>query len=245
VSEPSGVPAGPTSRAGDRHYRSWVGPAGRFDTIAAQQFGLLTLGGLREHHTLLDIGCGSLRAGRLFITYLQVGNYYGIEPEQWVLDEGIKEMLGREFIDLRKPTFSNDANFTLTTFGRQFDFLLAQSIFSHTTQAQVRRCFEEARKVVSPTSQFFATFVKGDDDYVGDEWVYPGIVTFRPSTMRSIAADNGFNMKLLEWPHPSQQWAQFTPVEAQKRRLPFALRANRAKIAKLEEQLAAQGASLA
>ncbi len=237
--------AGPDARAGAHNYRAWVGPAGRFDTISAQQFGLLTLGGLREHHTLLDIGCGSLRAGRLLITYLLPGNYYGIEPEKWVLEEGIREMLGEQFIELRRPTFSDDADFTLTCFGRQFDYLLAQSIFSHTNLDQLRRCFAQAREVVTPTSKFFATYVPGDSDYEGSDWVYPGIVHFRTSTMRSIAAEHGFTMKVLEWPHPSQQWALFRPVEAGDKPLPPALRANRKRIAELEKKLADRDAELA
>jgi hypothetical protein len=234
----------PENRAGARNYRAWVGPAGRFDTIAAQQFALLTLGGLREGHTLLDIGCGSLRAGRLFITYLQPGHYYGLEPEKWVLEEGIREMLGQEFIDLRQPTFSHDAGFTLTDFGQMFDFLLAQSIFSHTTRAQVERCFSQAQKVVGPKSMFFATFIPGDTDYDGDEWVYPGIVRFRVKTMREIAAAHGFTMQLLEWPHPSQQWALFRPVEAGKPKLPRALRPNQRKIADLQTRVAELEAQL-
>jgi hypothetical protein len=234
----------PESRAGARNYRAWVGPPGRFDTIAAQQFALLTLGGLRDSHTLLDIGCGSLRAGRLFISYLQPGHYYGLEPEKWVLEEGIREMLGQEFIDLRQPTFSHDATFTLTDFGQTFDFLLAQSIFSHTTRAQVDRCFSEARNVVGAQSMFFATFIPGDTDYDGDEWVYPGIVHFRTKTMRSIAADHGFTMQLLEWPHPAQQWALFTPEEAGKAKLPPALRPNQQRIAKLQSRVAELEAEL-
>jgi SAM-dependent methyltransferase len=235
----------PENRAGARNYRAWVGPVSRFDTISAQQFGLLTLGGLRDRHTMLDIGCGSLRAGRLFITYLQPGHYYGLEPEKWVLEEGIREMLGQEFIDLRQPTFSHDANFTLTDFGQTFDFLLAQSIFSHTTRDQMERCFSEARKVVHPESKFFATFVPGDVDYDGDEWVYPGIVHFRVKTMREVAAEHGFTMQLLEWPHPAQQWALFRPVEAGKPKLPPALRPNQQRIAKLEARVTELEAELA
>src|SRR5690242_11872125 len=70
--------------AGDPHYRSFVGPPERYDLLAALQFNLLTSLGLREYHSLLDIGCGSLRAGRLFMTYLLPGNYCGVEPEQWL-----------------------------------------------------------------------------------------------------------------------------------------------------------------
>ncbi len=34
---------------------------------------------------MLDIGCGNLRGGRLFIDYLDAGNYYGIDISPEIL----------------------------------------------------------------------------------------------------------------------------------------------------------------
>ena len=55
---------------GARHYAAYVGPPEQYDFMGATQFRLLTTLGLREHHSVLDFGCGSLRAGRLLIPYL-------------------------------------------------------------------------------------------------------------------------------------------------------------------------------
>lgn len=63
-------------------YREYVGPETEYDLIGAMQFRLLSTLGLRENHKLLDFGCGSLRAGRLFIPYLNPGNYTGVEPNE-------------------------------------------------------------------------------------------------------------------------------------------------------------------
>ena len=76
---------------GARHHRAWVGSPDNYDLSSALQFSLLTSLGLRENHTLLDIGCGSLRGGRLALMYLLPEHYYGIEPEQWLIDEGFKK----------------------------------------------------------------------------------------------------------------------------------------------------------
>src|SRR5207302_381599 len=51
-------------KPGDPHYRAYVGPPEDYDLIAAMTFNLLTTLCLRQHHSLLDIGCGSLRIGR-------------------------------------------------------------------------------------------------------------------------------------------------------------------------------------
>lgn len=223
--------------AGDKNYRAWVGPPKRFDTIAASQFQLLTLAGLRERHTLLDIGCGSLRAGRLFLSYLAPGNYYGIEPEEWVLEEGIREQLGKEFMELKRPTFIHDRDFTMTEFGRQFDYLLAQSILSHTSLEQVERCLDQARQVMTESSVFFATFVEGEKDYDGQEWVYPGIAHFRPETMLRVAGEHGLDMELVDWHHPTQQWAAFYLEGTSHKALPRSQRSYRREIRQQRRRL--------
>ncbi len=190
---------------GSHDYRAFVGPPNKYDLVSAMQFNLLTALGLREHHSLLDIGCGSLRAGRLFIPFLLPGHYYGIEPEQWLIEEGIDRELGHDVITLKQPVFSNDSNFTLSTFGRTFDFLLAQSIFSHASATQIRRCLDEACRVMTPTSIFAATFIKGDSNYTGEEWVYPGCVTYTPDFMAELAQEVGLALKPIKWAHPTEQ----------------------------------------
>jgi len=178
------------------------------------QFNLLTFLGLRETHYLLDIGCGSLRGGRLFIPYLLPGRYYGIEPEQWLIEDGIKNEIGQDMIRIKRPTFSNDSNFTLTMFGRTFDYLLAQSIFTHAAQSHIRRCLSEAAKVMAPTSIFAATIFMGKEDYSGSEWQGAVALTYRLETMERFAHEQGLICQLIGWPHPSgQTWLAFARPE--------------------------------
>ena len=195
-------------------HRKFVGPPEKYDLASAGQFSLLTALGLREENTLLDIGCGSLRGGRLFITYLKPGKYFGIEPEQWLIDQGIDTEMGRDLVALKKPSFNNDANFTLSSFGRKFDFMLAQSIFSHATQTQIRRCLSEAKKALEPDGIFAATFFPGDANYEGTEWVYPGCVYYTLEYFTTLATDEGLACKPLNWTHTNQQkWVALTHPE--------------------------------
>src|SRR6201998_4239980 len=92
-------------KPGDPHYPAYVGPPEEYDLIAAMTFNLLTTLGLRQHHTVLDIGCGSLRVGRLLIPYLNTGNYSGIEPNKWLVDEGIQRETGRDQIRIKRARF--------------------------------------------------------------------------------------------------------------------------------------------
>ena len=207
--------AAPPDRAapppiGSRDYRAFVGPPDKYDLVGANQFSLLVALGLREHHALLDVGCGSLRAGRLFLAYLLPERYFAIEPQEWLVREGVERELGADVLRVKRPRFSIDRDFTLGTFGRPMDFIVAQSIFSHAALSQVRRCLAEAAKVMRPRAVFAVTFCEGAEDYAGDDWVYPGCVTYTFDRLRTLAREQGLEAVRLAWPHPNgQQWVAF------------------------------------
>ncbi len=186
-------------------YKRHVGPPELYSVIGRHQFELLQLCGLCPNHSLLDVGCGSLRAGKLLIPYLQPGNYFGIEPNRDVLREGIRHNVDQATLEEQRPTFSYDTEFNLGVFGRQFDFLLAHSIFTHASQQQIRKCFIEARKVMSPTSVFLANYNKADTDtdYTGTEWVYPAHVAYTFAGISALAEEAGLRCLELNSEHPA------------------------------------------
>ena len=200
--------------AGARHYRAFVGPPEKYDLVSAMQFNLLTTSGLREHHTLLDIGCGSLRAGRLFIPFLLPGHYFGLEPNAWLVDQGLKREVGRDLVRIKRPVFDHKGEFQLSVFGREFDYLLAQSIFSHAAPQQIEKCLAEARKVMHPNSMFFATYVAGEKNYEGREWLYPECVNYTEEQMLQFANAAGLQAAPNPWKHPNdQRWLLITRPE--------------------------------
>ena len=135
---------------GDPEYRAFVGPFEQYDVMGATQFSLLYSLGIRQHHRLLDVGCGSLRSGRLFITYLEPGNYTGVEPNTWLVDDAIAYQTGRSLIDIKAPVFSNNDGFDFSDLG-MFDSVIAQSIASHAGPSPVARMLASIRSVLVPT----------------------------------------------------------------------------------------------
>jgi cyclopropane fatty-acyl-phospholipid synthase-like methyltransferase len=195
-------------KPGDSHYRAYVGPPEDYDLVAAMTFGLLTTLGLRQHHRLLDIGCGSLRNGRLFIPYLNNGNYVGIEPNQWLVEEGISQEIGQNLVDLKQPHFYfTDSADALPE--EPFDFAVAQSIFSHTGADLLERWLSQITKILKPTGAMTATFHIGTDDPTESGWVYPACVKFKLESMHQLAMKHGLLFGLLDWRHPRQSWAIF------------------------------------
>lgn len=193
--------------AGDEHYKAYVGPPLKYDLMGALQFTLLTACGLRSEHYLCDIGCGSLRAGKLLIPYLEKGHYCGLEPNDWLVADGFAKELGDEIKALKAPRFEHNANFAFGAFRQKFDFLIAQSIFSHAAPQQIEKCLQEVAAVLQPSGWFLATFVIGPKDYRGEEWVYPGCVEYRPETVKRFAQNAGLQATACSWPHPNgQSW---------------------------------------
>jgi hypothetical protein len=192
-------------KPGDSHYKAYVGPPNKYDLVGSMQFNLLTNFGLRDYHKLLDIGCGSLRSGKLMIPHLKEGNYYGIEPNKWLIEEGIKHELGNDIIEIKKPVFDYNSEFNFKIFKQKFDFLIAQSIFSHTSVNQINMCLEEAKIVMKPESMFFATFVLGEENYLGKEWVYPGCVTYKHSYILELIRNHNLDAIQIKSSHPNMQ----------------------------------------
>jgi SAM-dependent methyltransferase len=207
--KPRSTGAGSGLKPGDEHYRAYVGPPQDYDLVSAMTFNLLTSAGLRQHHRLLDIGCGSLRSGRLFIPYLDAGNYIGIEPNAWLVQDGILNETGEDLIRLKRPVFSHETSLKGFKDPLQLDYAVAQSIFSHASLGIMRDWLRDCARHLKESGALFATFLEGDTDYQGEEWVYPGCVNFTQATVERLAAEQGFRFTLLDWYHPRQRWALF------------------------------------
>jgi SAM-dependent methyltransferase len=197
-------------KPGDPHYRAYVGPPEDYDLIAAMTFNLLTTLGLRQHHTLLDIGCGSLRIGRLLIPYLNRGKYFGIEPAEWLVAEGIEHELGKAVVQTKRPTFLfTDSPSAIVEANTSFDFALAQSVFSHCGLDLIQGWLSAISRSLARDGALVATFLPGDEDSVRTGWIYPECVNYRPTTLERAAAEANLRFEILDWKHPRQTWALF------------------------------------
>jgi hypothetical protein len=191
--------------AGSDHYRAWVGPPATYDLVGALQFTALTDLGLREYHYLCEVGCGSLRAGRLFIPYLLDRHYCGIEPNRKVLRQGLRQHFGghgpdSDIMKKKKPRFRYGTNFDIAAFGVDFDFILAQSVISHTGPAETSLFFQQCARAMGSTSIVLFTFIRGSENCTEDGWFYPKCVKYTTAYMRQLARDNGLDLQVIEWP---------------------------------------------
>lgn len=191
----------PQKRQSD--HRAAVG--GMWDVIGRLQFDFMKEQGLTPQHRLLDIGCGSLRAGRFFIEYLDPGGYLGLDVDEALVREGLRLEVNPKLVDAKKPRFSFNFDFEFA-FDDKPDFVLAQSVFTHLTPVQMRICLTNLRRF-APGCIFYLTFNESAFDW-------PAL--FSPNTQRTyfytrrlmekIAGECGWSMTYIgDWGHPRNQ----------------------------------------
>ncbi|MGH2910543.1 MAG: methyltransferase [Solirubrobacteraceae bacterium] len=195
-------------------YRSFVGPADQYDLIGAAQFALLYALGLRAHHRLLDVGCGSLRAGRMLIAYLEPGRYVGVEPEHWFIEEAIEREIGRDMVAIKQPRFDHSSDFSLDHLGR-FDFVLAQGVATNTGPTLLPALLAAVEQTLECDGLAAITVIhsdSGDSDAlaveIDDESArrYPGCYSYRRDAIAQIVAAAGLAGEPIAWHHPRHTW---------------------------------------
>lgn len=195
-------------RPGSDHPRAWVGPPYLYDKIGGVQFQLLLELGLREHHRFLDVGCGSLRLGRLAIMYLLPNRYFGVEPNKKILREGCKLHFGAvpersQLIKAKAPSFAHNDQFDFSFTGEhKMDFVFAQSIASHTGPQMTRDLLSAIASVMHDESVAMVTFIKcgPQKSNTAEGWFYPECVAYSDYVFGKFCSESGLHAYRCSWP---------------------------------------------
>ncbi|GLW06129.1 methyltransferase [Microtetraspora sp. NBRC 13810] len=167
----------------------------RWNALGRMQFDYLVGHGLRPDMRMLEIGCGNLRAGRLFIDHLQPSCYYGVDispdilmaAQEVLADYGLRDKLPHltPVRDLRLA-FLPDAH---------FDVVHAHSVFSHSPLHVIEECFAHVGRVMKPDAWFDFTFdrTEGREHQVLREDFY-----YRTETLVDLAARHGLTARFMD-----------------------------------------------
>ena len=145
-----------------------------FETAGRMQLIILLKEGIYPSSKVLDIGCGCLRGGYWLIHFLDPGCYFGIEPNEEMLDIGIQEFIEPDVFSHRQPKFSNTDEFDFSVFGETFDFFVARSIWSHAPKEQITKMLDSFLVSSHRQSVLLTSYLRAEnpeDDYIGDAWV--------------------------------------------------------------------------
>ena len=118
--------------------------------------------GMEPHHKMLDFGCGAMSAGVHFIAYLDSGCYYGVDVSAKVLEEGIARLKERDLWKKEPSLHKFFEDDILKLRNVSFDFIWAQSVFTHMPPEDIERLVCNLSELMTPNSVFFATFAEGE-----------------------------------------------------------------------------------
>ena len=180
---------------GSKTHDSWL-------KIGQMQFDYLVSHGLKPDMRMLEIGCGNLRAGRLFIDHLDPGNYYGVDisPEILLAAQDTVAQYGLQG-KLPHLTLVRDLRLAFLPDG-QFDVIHAHSVFSHSPIEVIDECLAHIGRIMAPGGFFDFTFdrTEGAEHQVLREDFY-----YRTQTLIALAASHGLHATFMtdweELPH--------------------------------------------
>jgi SAM-dependent methyltransferase len=171
-------------------------------------------GKMRPHHDVLDVGCGALRMGSLIIPYLDDDKYCGIDAHPVYVELGNEIMRRLGNTTAYQLVYADDLNFL--RFGRKFDIAFAQSVLTHLSPADNKRCLQELKPVMKPGAKLYATVaIYHPESSPPIGITYEGLYPFIRAAVTSmdfydnLAKEVGLKFAALDYPHPSQKVVEF------------------------------------
>ena len=181
--------------------------------IGQLQFDYATGHGLKPDMRMLEIGCGNLRAGRLFIDHLEPGNYYGIDISPDILMAAQDTIAEHDLLaKLPHLTLVRDLRLHFLP-DRAFDFVHAHSVFSHSPVEVIDECLAHVGRILAPEGFFDFTFDRTDgaEHHVLREDFY-----YQTQTLVELAAKHGLEATFMDdWEltgHPQSKIRVRIPV---------------------------------
>lgn len=178
--------------------------AAHYLETAKVQLNYMKMKGLQPHHRLLEYGAGVLRAGVLFIEYLDRDKYTGVDISALRLQKGIalanergipRDRYRIEVLSHARATELDDS---------QFDYIWSHDVFCHMPLDEDEACLIALKPHLAPGGKIFITYSRADEyktSKLKDFW-------YTNDQFRQMCERAGFNCVLQE------DWYQYRLPES-------------------------------
>jgi len=188
-------------------HRGYVGRREWYEADGLRQFEFMLEHGLQPGDVLCDIGCGSLRGGRLFIEYLDRGNYLGLASEEELVELGLRHELDPRVREDKAPEFVISYGFEFRRFSKPPTRALAVSLFSHLNERDIRLCLRNLAHHATGPCQLFASYFESERPTPNFQKSHPQLAFYYTrEQMQRMGHDAGWTPAFLgEWGSPAGQ----------------------------------------
>jgi SAM-dependent methyltransferase len=186
--EPRSRQRGPAGRSEGSDDDSWV-------KLGQIQFDYLLSHGLQPGDRMLEIGCGDFRAGRLFIDYLDAGNYYGVDfsPDALLAAQDLMEEYKLQ-PKLPHLTLVRDLRLSFLP-AEQFTVAHAHGVFAHAPIEVIDECLASIGRVMRRDGVFDFTFYRTDGE---DHQLRHRSFYYRAQTLIAVAHSHGLDAEFMQ-----------------------------------------------
>lgn len=176
------------------NHQNYVGPEEKYYTFGPRVFlEILAATGIQPSHKVLDVGCGSLRVGKLLIPYLNAGNYTGIEPNSEMLMAGLTYELSTPMINDKAPVFGASPEFIPPHAGH-FDLVIAIQVFIHCGPQQFVDFLTKMREL---SSMVYVTLKIDEENPGTTDWPNPANIRYPAASHQQTVYDWGLLRGIL------------------------------------------------
>jgi ubiquinone/menaquinone biosynthesis C-methylase UbiE len=182
---------------------AYVG-GGDFQAIGQEFRRHFIAAGLKSHHDILDIGCGTGRMASALADYVTTGSYTGIDISKRAIRYCRERIPLGNFRFIHAEVYNQIYNwrgvkaseYRLPFEGDSFDFVFLTSVFTHLLQAEAENYLHEIGRVLRPGGICFSTwFLLKDIENMGIPMTRMNevcAVRFPKKPSAAIAFDYGF-----------------------------------------------------
>jgi hypothetical protein len=114
--------------------------------------------GLKPEHVCIDYGCGSLRIGQHLISYLNTGNYWGLDLTDRFYRDGL-DLLADPVAESKKPNLriiSDEA--LVAAAAASADFIISYAVLTHVPPVETGIFFDRAMSLMTSKTVLVFSF---------------------------------------------------------------------------------------